>query len=289
MPKKHYFIPFIGLLLVLISWMIGGISFQYSWAPLAGIFGSTSNLENTFAPVGAFFSAIASFGALYAIYMQFIIFRDQQFVNNFLMMLQTHRANRDAMSIQINCSAENTTTQYSGIDCFNKLFLQYNQIAIYAGIANEAEIDRAYFPDVLEQMCTTRFDSFRNDDGSINMKNNQKLICVEEIFDEFTNYRTSNYFWHLYHTLKFINESSKSDKKQFISSLRAQLSTYEMLLLYYHGLANTDYVDSSKPSISKYQQLIEGTSFLHGIKNDLRFDDGSVGEYAEKAFSSACV
>ncbi len=291
MPARQLFIIALGILLVLAIWMIGGISFQYSCPPFAGIFGSNSNLENTFAPVGAFFSAIASFGALYAIYMQFKTFKEQQLVNNFLVMLQTHRANRDSLTIQIiidDKSEQNITMQHSGVDCFEKLFLQYNQIAIYAGIAGETRNNKIYFPDTLEQLCTTRFDPLRGEDGSINRTSDEKLILVEEIFDEYTHYKTSHYFWHLYHTLKYINMNFKASKKQFISSLRSQLSTYEMLLLYYHGLANTDYIEPCDRKISKYRRLIEETSFLHGIKSDLKFSDSSLTEYDKVAFNPPC-
>lgn len=284
MPSRQLFIIAIGILIVLAIWMIGGISFQHSCPPFAGIFGSNSNLENTFAPVGAFFSAIASFGALYAIYMQFITFKEQQCVNNFLVMLQIHRANRESLTVQIIIDGEHEQDkelQYSGIECFEKLFMQYNQIALFAGIAGNAEINRTYFPDTLEQMCTTRFDSFRGEDGSINLTSDEKLVMVEGIFDEYTHYKTSHYFRHLYNTLKYINMNFNKSKKQFITSLRSQLSTYEIILLYYHGLADTDYIETCEQKISKYRRLIEETSFLHGIKSDLKFNDSTLTEYYE--------
>lgn len=243
MKSTHTWFIVVGVLAVVSVWFIGGISFQHSWSMLAGIFGPTDKLENTFAPVGAFFSAMASFGALYAIYMQFTNFREQQHENTFMLMLQAHRSNRESMSMdEIHKIDSITSKKHSGIDCFREMFFQYNAIACQFYIAADIESIQKYFPPALEQLCTEKKSQFIDDAGVMNLSRDESLKIVDDIFDEFTNYRTTHYFWHLYHTLKYVHKHIRNNKKFYIATLRAQLSTYEMLLLYYHGLGSRDVI-----------------------------------------------
>lgn len=285
MKNNHAFFVVIGIFSVTVIWFLGALSFQYSCPILAGIFGPTDNLENTFAPVGAFFSAMASFGALYAIYLQFKNFQEQQYENTFMLMMQAHRSNRDSMSMdEIHKKSHQHIKKCTGIDCFREMFFQYNAIAYSFGIATDFESKEKYFPSTLEQLCTEKKSQFIDDCGKIDLSRDESLKIVDEIFDEFTNYRTTHYFWHLYHTLKYINTHIKTNKKHYIATLRAQLSTYEMLLLYYHGLASQDLTEHNGGNVSKYKKLIEDTSFLHGIRHELLFS--SEEDYLNTAFST---
>ncbi len=67
-----------------------------------------------------------------------------------------------------------------------------------------------------------------------------------------------------------------------IATLRVQLSTYEMLLLYYHGLGSRDVIKNNGVDVSKYKKLIEDTSFLHGMRQELLFT--SEEDYSKAAF-----
>jgi hypothetical protein len=61
----------------------------------------------------------------------------------------------------------------------------------------------------------------------------------------------SHYFRTLYHLIKFIDKSNISDKNQYISITRAQLSSFEQSLLFYNCL-HSNGKEKFKPLIEKY-------------------------------------
>ncbi|MEG1401261.1 putative phage abortive infection protein [Bacteroides sp.] len=68
-----------------------------------------------------------------------------------------------------------------------------------------------------------------------------------------------HYFRHLYRIVKFVDESPLlaggfDDKYQYVSMIRAQLSRYELVWLFYNGLSNYG-KDKFKPLIEKYSLL----------------------------------
>lgn len=50
-------------------------------------------------------------------------------------------------------------------------------------------------------------------------------------------WRVGHYFRHLYHIVRFVSESDRPDKQFYTNLVRAQLSTYELALLFYNCLA----------------------------------------------------
>jgi hypothetical protein len=91
-----------------------------------------------------------------------------------------------------------------------------------------------------------------------------------------------HYFRNLYHIVKFVDRSTESDKVFYMHLVRAQLSTYEHLLLFYNGLGPYGY--------KKFRPLIETYSLLENMPTDdlvstvqkFRFDDKAL--YDPKAF-----
>jgi hypothetical protein len=63
-----------------------------------------------------------------------------------------------------------------------------------------------------------------------------------------------HYFRHLYHIVKFADEAPIDGKKKYVSLIRAQLSGYEHLLLFYNGLSEYG-IQKFKPLIEKYSLL----------------------------------
>ncbi len=62
-----------------------------------------------------------------------------------------------------------------------------------------------------------------------------------------------HYFRNLYHIIKFIDRSEIMNKQQYASIVRAQLSSHELLLLFYNGLSK--YGKKFKPLIERYRLL----------------------------------
>ena len=65
-----------------------------------------------------------------------------------------------------------------------------------------------------------------------------------------------HYFRTLYHTVRFVDQSSTTDrgKKDYAGLLRAQFFSSELLLLFYNGLSKYGW-DKLKPLIEEYARL----------------------------------
>ncbi|WP_162147969.1 putative phage abortive infection protein [Oleidesulfovibrio alaskensis] len=120
-------------------------------------------------------------------------------------------------------------------------------------------------------------------------------LTTEEVFSDYFQCRTTYYYRHLYHTLKYICTARYGliDKNKYFGILRAQLSTFEMLLLYYHALASDDVKEGCDKNIPKFQCYIEESALLHCLETSYLFGEGKAGEYDPKAFgeesSNSCA
>ena len=118
---------------------------------------------------------------------------------------------------------------------------------------------------------------FRRFKGILNTIKNEGLEGYVKA-DVPTNF--DHYFRLLYRILKFVNESKVitdfDEKYEYTAMLRALLSRYELVWLYYNGLS--DY------GVEKLKSLIERYAMLKNLRDDLLVDGVDVGSYSESAF-----
>ena len=87
-----------------------------------------------------------------------------------------------------------------------------------------------------------------------------------------------HYFRNLYTITKFINNSEEIEKQKYADILRAQLSSHELLLLFYNCLS--DYGNQKfKPLVEEYQ-LLKNIShkYLVDISHKRAFKSSAFGE-----------
>jgi hypothetical protein len=117
----------------------------------------------------------------------------------------------------------------------------------------------------------------------------QYAIKSYDLFYKDYQHELGHYFRNLYHIFKFVNESDplKSDdveidyrnRRRYTSLARAQLSVYELCILFYNGLCSEG--EKFKPLIEKYG-LLEN---LHNRKDILLHPTHASNEYYDpKAF-----
>ncbi|HIE44840.1 MAG TPA: hypothetical protein EYP87_01385 [Flavobacteriaceae bacterium] len=82
-----------------------------------------------------------------------------------------------------------------------------------------------------------------------------------------------HYFRNLYHIFKFIDNSEITDKSQYSSLVRAQLSNFELVILFYNSI--TDYGNL------KFKPLIEKYKILKNINIETLIDEEKHIEYYE--------
>ena len=89
-----------------------------------------------------------------------------------------------------------------------------------------------------------------------------------------------HYFRYLYRILKFVHETplitTYEDEYEYTSMLRAILSRYELVWLYYNGL--------SEYGNEKLKPLIERYAMLKNLRKDLLVEGLNVGSYAVSAY-----
>jgi len=85
-----------------------------------------------------------------------------------------------------------------------------------------------------------------------------------------------HYFRNLYTILNFINYSNINDKRKYSDILRAQLSSHELLLLFFNGLTSYG-IDKLKPLMEKYGLL---KNVPQGELNDVEYE----GKYSNSVF-----
>ena len=86
-----------------------------------------------------------------------------------------------------------------------------------------------------------------------------------------------HYFRNLYHIIKFVDESEISNKKRYTNFVRAQLSSYELVLLFYNCLSNF--------GIEKFNPLLIRYSLLKNMGQELIFNQKHLEAYPKKAYS----
>lgn len=145
--------------------------------------------------------------------------RQQRFENTFFQMLNLHHQIVNAIDFPHPANVK-------GRDCFKHIYEKRFEI-LCRNIKNEEKLD------------------------SIGV--GITLLQYEKIFKE-NQSDFSHYFRNLYTITKFIHQSDNEDKQKYVDILRAQLSTHELLLLFYNGLS--DYGSTKfKPLIEKYALL----------------------------------
>ena len=88
-----------------------------------------------------------------------------------------------------------------------------------------------------------------------------------------------HYFRHLYRIIKFVHTNSflkEEEKYQYISMLRATLSRYELLWLFYNCF--------SEYGKDKFKPLIEEYSLFKNLRKELLINSTDIAQYSDSAY-----
>lgn len=265
--------PTVGLLVLLAVFVLGIILLAWHYIPIlypcseeAGQFG------DMFGGVNALFGGLAFAGVIFAILLQKRelqlqrkeleqtreelrgqknqleaqnkTFQKQGFENTFFSLLRLHNDLVRAIEIRgISADASAITT---GTACFVKFYQSFKQ--------------------ALE--IRQRGDSPTKD----------PLKDIEYVYGTFFGEKKSDldhYFRSLYHSITYVKNSHIDDKRLYTATVRAQLSSHELLLLFYHCL--TPYGKQLKP-------LVEEFALLKDVALYELSDDALTLDYGPSAF-----
>lgn len=165
--------------------------------------------------------------------------KQERFESTFFQLLSVH--NVIVNSLDIIKISDNESIIAKGRDCFSTLYQQFLQKIRFVYDSN------------LEKILG-HYDEFYSE--------NQADL--------------GHYFGNLYHIVKFVDTSDIDDKAKYINFIRAQLSSYELGLMFYHGL--------SKQGTESFRPLIERYSLLKNIPKTLIIDASHFRNYNPTAY-----
>ncbi|OFY16575.1 MAG: hypothetical protein A2X02_05400 [Bacteroidetes bacterium GWF2_29_10] len=172
----------------------------------------------------------------------------QSFENTFFQLLNVHSNIVNAMELRKSTNLKEIIAK--GRDCF-KLYWDTEE---HSKLLTSLQTDHKLGYSIKEGICN---------------------IHVED-----SNIR--NYFCNLYHIIKFVENSDIEDKKTYINFIRAQLSNYELVFLFFNGLS-----DYGK---ARFKPLIEKYSLLKSIDKkciiEKKYIDEYMDEYDKKAYGN---
>jgi hypothetical protein len=104
--------------------------------------------------------------------------------------------------------------------------------------------------------------------AGVDLPENRELeITARTYFEDFYKHRQSSlghYFRTLYHLLKFIDSApvlkTNEDKRRYVNLARAQLSAYELILIFYNGI---------QPVAANFKKLVEEFGLLEHLDRGL--------------------
>lgn len=250
-------------------WSLGGIA-AYLIAPIVGV--NSGEVGDTFGAVNALFSGLAFAGVIFAILLQRSelklqrheleltrlelagqkeqlkaqndTLRQQTFENTFFQLLRLHHEIVNAIDLRKGPSSDVIAT---GRDCmevfYRRLHKQWNKPG--ESYPDGTDLDR------INAAYMTYYASVESDLG--------------------------HYYRSLYNIIKFVDRSSVQDKRLYTNLIRAQLSKYELGLLFYNCL--------SEMGAEKFKPLVERYSLLKMVpRKELFNPDGHMRLFSDDAF-----
>lgn len=190
----------------------------------------------------AFIAFIAVIVSLYTIWISNKSSAVQQFENTFFQLLKFQNQIVKSMDLRSRDTVDLVVSR--GRDCFKTVYLE-----LRGEVYNEKK--RQYFVS--------------NPNGEFHDESKKRPLEWDEIIKIYTDKifpghqgDLGHYFRNLYNLIRFVDESDaikrSEEKQKYIRIIRAQLSNYELMVLYYNAMS-TYGIQNFKPLIDKYNLL----------------------------------
>lgn len=242
-----------------------------------------------FGAVNALFSGLAFAGLIYTIILQR---RDLELQRNDLKLQRKELAlNRKEMEEQTaEFEKQNETLR---IQRFENTF--FNMLSQFQEVVNSLSVSYRRGGETHEALGRETFKiSFKMSPVHVDIPKGafagQSFYGMSSVIKELnlTGYCKADvptyfdhYFRLLYRILKFVRDTplvtSFDDEYEYTSMLRAMLSRYELLWLYYNGL--------SEYGVNKFKPLIERYAMLKNLREDMLVEGVDVGYYEDSAYT----
>lgn len=228
-----------------------------------GTFGDMFGVANTL------FSGLAFLGVIYAILLQREELRLQR-----KELKSTRKELRGQKEEQI---AQNKMIRIQTFEnTFFKLLEQQNNITSSLIVTHPSEKQGRGCFEIFHGALLTVFNTLNHEQPELSAHDK-----IRQAFSTFYIPREpllGHYYRSLFYLIRFIHESDVEDKRLYTNLVRAQLSAYELALLFYDCLS-----DSGE---NHFKHLVEEYSLLKGVTDRFLFDAGAhKALYEDSAFT----
>lgn len=179
---------------------------------------------------------------------QNLTLRQQKFENTFFQLINLFTSIVNSLDLR---ERRTKSVTVSGRECFDTFYIRLTR----------------HINHVSSQSSSPR---------PLNQKTITELLQAYNILYSDEKSDLSHYFRTIYHIYKFIDNSEIKNKKQYASIARAQLSSYEQILLFYNCLHEN--------GREKFKPLIEKYSVFKNIDRSLIFNEEHFKEYDDRAY-----
>lgn len=274
--------------------MLGGVAFlfllNFSMVFFIPDKETRSTFGDQFGAVNALFSGLAFAGLIYTIILQH---RDLELQRNDLKLQREELAlNRKEMEEQTaEFEKQNETLRIQRFEnTFFNMLRQFQEVVNSLSITYRSggetleALGREVFKCAFEENVFVCVDIPTGNNPQMYFYGMSKVIeeeklngyCKADVPTKF-----DHYFRLLYRILKFVRDTplitSFDDEYEYTSMLRAMLSRYELVWLYYNGL--------SEYGVDKFKPLIERYAMLKNLREDLLVEGVDVGHYEDSAYT----
>ncbi|ESS73933.1 hypothetical protein MGMO_8c00700 [Methyloglobulus morosus KoM1] len=177
----------------------------------------------------------------------------------FIALLLTLKLQRQELKL----STEELAKSAKALELQNKALAQQNfentffqLLRRHGELVSEASYNNLTGRYVFQNLYQTRLTHIYNNEVTKVEDINERAITSYKVFFSHHHHLLAHYFRVLYHVFKFIDTSqlSEDDKSNYANIARAQLSSYELCLMFYNGIYGEGKV-GFKPLIEKYGLL----------------------------------
>lgn len=274
-------------LLVCVGVSILGIWLSYIFVDSQNIEGLEEGVLNargvfgdSWGGVNAIVSAFAFAGVLVTLYLQN---RDLNLQRKELALTRKEMEDQTAEFEKQNETLRIQRFENTFFNMLSQFQEVVNNLSVTVRVGNEdaEHVGREVFQTLFERAAIYILDPKKNENilGFRGMKKVLKKLGMEGYLLSEEPTQFDHYFRLLYRILKFVKTSPLitrfEDEYEYTSILRATLSRYELVWLYYNGLTYGK---------NKLKPLIERYAMLKNLRKDLLVDGVNCEEYADSAY-----